>query len=209
MNQTASSFNKRTRRPFGYRLKQECWCYRPGDVIVDSVSCLLVVDPVTKENAGGCLGQPAGAQHAVTVPLSIAETAFVHLAISIPTQTHGNTQKHKHLPPACLCADQGNQSPGSVILNICIGNEHMCPATLVCPTYTLNINPVLLCMSLRSQEKIVYWLVLAKSMDLAFFPLSLVAVWLVQFFVRYYALSIAGNHMQMPHLITQMLPLNY
>lgn len=87
------------------------------------------MDPVTKENAGGCLGQPAGAQHAVTMALSIAETAFVHLPISIPMQTHGN---------------------------ICIGDEHMCPATLVCPTYTLDINPVLLCMSLRSQEKTVY-----------------------------------------------------
>lgn len=39
----------------------------------------------------------------------------------------------------------------------------------------------------------VYWLVLAKTMDLAFSPLSLVGVGFVQKFVRNYTLSIAGK----------------
>lgn len=59
-------------------------CYLPGDVIVHSVSCLLVMDPVANENAGGLLDQLTRAQHAITVPLPIAETAFVHLATGIP-----------------------------------------------------------------------------------------------------------------------------
>lgn len=59
----------------------------PGDVIIDAVSRLLVVDPVANENAGGCLGQPTGAQHAVAVALSIAEAAFVHLSVGVPADT--------------------------------------------------------------------------------------------------------------------------
>lgn len=56
----------------------------PGDVIVHSVSCLLVMDPVADENAGGLFGQLTGAQHAVTVPLPVTEAALVHLATGIP-----------------------------------------------------------------------------------------------------------------------------
>lgn len=58
--------------------------FRPCDVIVDAISCLLVVDPLPDENTGGIPRQFPRAQHAVTVPLPIAETALVHLATCIP-----------------------------------------------------------------------------------------------------------------------------
>lgn len=58
--------------------------FRPCDVIVDAISCPLVVDPLPDENAGGIPRQFPRAQHAVTVPLPITETALVHLATCIP-----------------------------------------------------------------------------------------------------------------------------
>lgn len=58
--------------------------FRPCDVIVDAISCLLVVDPLPDENTGGIPRQFPRAQHAITVPLPIAETALVHLATCIP-----------------------------------------------------------------------------------------------------------------------------
>lgn len=42
------------------------------------------MDPVSDENAGGLLPQLPGAQHAVTVSLPFAETAFIHLAAGVP-----------------------------------------------------------------------------------------------------------------------------
>lgn len=59
----------------------------PGDVVVHSVSRLLVVEPVADENAGGRLPQLPGAQHAVTVALAVAEAALVHLAAGVPERT--------------------------------------------------------------------------------------------------------------------------
>lgn len=56
----------------------------PGDVIIHSISCLLVMDPVADENAGGLLPQLPRAQHAITVSLPVAETAFIHLAAGVP-----------------------------------------------------------------------------------------------------------------------------
>lgn len=58
--------------------------FRPGDVIVDAVSCLPVLDPLANENTGGIPGQFTRAQHAVTVALVITETALVHLAAGVP-----------------------------------------------------------------------------------------------------------------------------
>lgn len=57
---------------------------RPGDVVMNSISCLPVVDPLANENAGGSPGQLTGAQHAVTVTLAVTETALVHLATGVP-----------------------------------------------------------------------------------------------------------------------------
>lgn len=42
------------------------------------------MDPVADEDTGGLLPQLPGAQHAVTVPLPFAETAFIHLAAGVP-----------------------------------------------------------------------------------------------------------------------------
>lgn len=42
------------------------------------------MDPVADENAGGLLPQLPRAQHAITVSLPVAETAFIHLAAGVP-----------------------------------------------------------------------------------------------------------------------------
>lgn len=42
------------------------------------------MDPVADEDAGGLLPQLPRAQHAVTVSLSIAETALIHVAAGVP-----------------------------------------------------------------------------------------------------------------------------
>lgn len=68
---------------------------RPGDVIVDAISCLPVMDPLANENAGGSPGQLTGAQHAVTVTLAITKAALVHLATGIPG-TDQDRHKHTH-----------------------------------------------------------------------------------------------------------------
>lgn len=93
---------------------------RPGDVIVDSVSCLLVIDPLANENAGGRLGQLTGAQHAVTVPLPITETALVHLATGIPWE---NPQRHEYTDSEtslCSCAEQGTKTRQNAVKRWCI-----------------------------------------------------------------------------------------
>lgn len=64
-----------------------------GNVIVDSISCLPVLDPLTNENAGRSPGLFTRAQHAITVPLPITETALVHLTAGIPGQS---AQGHEH-----------------------------------------------------------------------------------------------------------------
>lgn len=52
------------------------------------------MDPLANENAGGVLGQFTGAQHAVTVALSVTETALVHLATRIPAQNRRDMNTH-------------------------------------------------------------------------------------------------------------------
>lgn len=74
----------KTRIQFSLQVFSTSKCNLPGDVIVHAVSCLLVMDPVADENAGGLFGQLTGAQHAITVPLPVTEAALVHLATGIP-----------------------------------------------------------------------------------------------------------------------------
>ena len=140
--------------------------FRPGDVIVDSISCLPVLDPLSNENAGGGPDLFTRAQHAVTLTLPFIETALVHLATGIP----GQNQRGMNAAPqrAARFRKRLLQSKPSFRL--------------------MNYLPLV-----KSQQKTVHWLVLAETMDLAISPLSLVAVGLIQPFVRHHTLPIASR----------------
>lgn len=50
-----------------------------GDIVKDSVACLLVLQPLANEDAGGRGVELAAAQHAVSMPHAVLEGSVVNL----------------------------------------------------------------------------------------------------------------------------------
>lgn len=96
------------------------------------------MDPVADENTGGLLPQLPGAQHAVTVPLPFAETAFIHLAAGIPEpMLHFSAH-------CCLRRDDGPSTPVihplkfGILTGICRnrGSSHLSSVPGNCQAYS-------------------------------------------------------------------------
>lgn len=55
-----------------------------GDIVKDSIAGLLVLQPLTNEDAGGRGVQLATAQHAVTVPHALLKGPVINFTAGIP-----------------------------------------------------------------------------------------------------------------------------
>lgn len=118
---------------------------RPGDVIIHSISCLPVLDPFSNEDTSWCPGLFTRAQHAITMSLSVTETALVHLTTGVSEGLSRATSEDRGLKckQVTLVEIKSNQ-----VLN----RSHM---TVFLPVFAKTMNPALSPLSLVN-----VWLIL-------------------------------------------------